>query len=66
MNERECAFKNLIRPLVWSDSSSIEYRRNLVLKRLREIHLVQPFLTVSERIEVQDWLKENKHEGLWE
>jgi hypothetical protein len=60
------AFLNLLRPITWHPSDDIQYRRDLVVARYKQVRLVYPFLTASEKAQADDWFKTEGHEGLWE
>ncbi len=65
MTSRESAFKKIFEPIKWPMSSSIEYRKNLVTERRKCVNLVYPFLTDEEKKIADQWLIDERHEGLW-
>ena len=64
--QRGIALNALLMPITWPLSSSIAWRRNLVMQRRAETKLVFPFLTKDEKIRAKKWLDSEKHEGLWD
>lgn len=64
--ERGDALLMLLRPITWPGGSDVWQRKEIVNQRHRDVHLVLPFLTESEKALAGQWLKDEKHEGLWE
>lgn len=65
-NERDELLDKLLEPIIWSYSTSIRYRQDLVVKRRSEVRLVYPFLTEDEKARAKEWLRKERYEGLWE
>lgn len=63
---REEALDKLLVPIIWSMSSSIRARQNLVASRFSDVNAVVPFLNESEMKRVTEWKKQNNHSGLWD
>ena len=66
VKSRSEAFESLLEPIRWDWSTSVQYRRELVSRRRREMTAVYPFLNEAEQELAIAWLKDNRHEELWE
>jgi len=66
MTRRKEALDQLLKPILWDWSSSIQARKNLVIARHNAIAQVIPFLTDDEVAQAQDWCKREAHSGLWD
>jgi hypothetical protein len=66
IDKRGEAFLDLLRPITWYPSDSIEYRRDMVMARRKQVRFVYPFLTESEQAQADDWLERERHDGLWD
>jgi hypothetical protein len=64
--DRSDALLMLLRPITWPGGSDVWQRKEIVNQRRRDVHLILPFLTESEKALAEQWLKDEKHEGLWE
>lgn len=64
--DRNTALEKLLQPIRWDLSSSIRARQNLVESRHKAVNQVIPFLFEDELVQVNKWIKENKHSGLWD
>lgn len=66
MTEPWKALHQLLEPIIWSWSSSVSARQNLVYKRRSEVALVLPFLTTTMKELAEEWMREERHSGLWD
>jgi hypothetical protein len=66
VDKRGEALDKLLEPIVWSMSSSIRARQNLVHSRFDAVAKVEPFLNEEELKRVEKWRKKEKHSGLWD
>jgi hypothetical protein len=66
MTEPWKALHRLLEPIEWSWSSSVSARQNLVYKRRSEVALVLPFLVGTMRELASEWMREERHSGLWD
>lgn len=65
-DHRKTAFKRLIMPIVWSESTTIEDRKDIVYESRRLISIVMPFLKKKEKRKAIQWLKDETHSDLWD
>lgn len=63
---REEVVEHLLRPIKWSWSSSIEYRKAVITARYDSIKLVYHFLTKEEKRRFDKWDKDNNNRELWD
>jgi hypothetical protein len=66
IDERGQALLDLLKPIRWPGGSDIWQRKETVTEARNKVYLVLPFLTVGERSLANDWLAQERHEGLWE
>jgi hypothetical protein len=63
---RKAALEDLLKPVTWSASTSIEYRRHHVHCRHSAVRNAYPFLTKAEKKLADKWIKQEGHNDLWQ
>lgn len=66
VKDRQKALDDLLEPITWPLSSSVDSRRQTVTDRHEQVHLVFPFLTPDEQKQANEWLKRESHDSLWD
>lgn len=66
VSNREAALAALLLPIKWHPSASIPARQNIVFQHRKCVGIVYPFLNKEERAKADEWLKAERHSGLWE
>lgn len=56
----------ILAPIQWSGSSSIRSRQILVIERNKDVNMIYPFLTDTEKKLADQWRIENSYKGLWD
>lgn len=63
---RDEILKNMLAPITWNMSSSIEARKNLVINRRKVVRDAYPFMNENEKKLADKWFEEESHSGLWD
>lgn len=66
IESRSDALKRLLKPITWNCTTSIQSRKDLVMKSRQEVRTILPFLNPDELARAKKWLDEEHHNGLWD
>ena len=66
MTPRTTALMQLLKPIKWAWSSSIETRKYIVNEARDKVRTVLPFLNEDETALALEWLDREKHTELWD
>jgi hypothetical protein len=59
------ALHELLHPITWFPSSSIGYRRKIVMQRRDSVKHAYPFMNEEEKAQADEWLRLERHEELF-